>query len=136
VGKVWVLDTETKGTGANMVPLDRVLHKGSNSVPGFVLPELKPPERKGPESRAPRRFKVVDVVTREVLAEDVDARATVKTLENVRSIVDVNVWIWQPETERWRMLPFEDTRALWAYRGKLGDDAGGSADRDGIAIVS
>jgi hypothetical protein len=27
VGKVWVLDTETKGTGANMVPLERVLSK-------------------------------------------------------------------------------------------------------------
>jgi hypothetical protein len=24
MGKVWVLDTETKGTGANVVPLDRV----------------------------------------------------------------------------------------------------------------
>jgi hypothetical protein len=25
VGKTWVLDTETKGTGANMVPLEKVL---------------------------------------------------------------------------------------------------------------
>jgi len=24
MGRVWVLDTETKGTGAEMVPLDRV----------------------------------------------------------------------------------------------------------------
>jgi hypothetical protein len=27
VGKVWVLDTETKGTGANMVPLEKVQAK-------------------------------------------------------------------------------------------------------------
>ena len=96
MSKVWVLDTETKGTGANMVPLDRILHKGSNSVPGFVLPELKPPESKPPEPRAPRQFKVVDVVTREVLAEGAEARATVKVLEGVRSIVDVTIWMWLP----------------------------------------
>ena len=74
MGKVWVLDTETKGTGANMVPLDRVLRKGTSSVPGFALPELKPPAPKPVEPRAPRRFRVVDVVTREVLADDADAR--------------------------------------------------------------
>lgn len=27
MGKVWVLDTETKGTGANVVPLEKVLKK-------------------------------------------------------------------------------------------------------------
>jgi hypothetical protein len=27
MGKVWVLDTETKGTGAQMVPLEKVLEK-------------------------------------------------------------------------------------------------------------
>ena len=128
MGKVWVLDTETKGTGANMVPLDRVLHKGSNSVPGFVLPELRPPEPTPVEPRAPRQFKVVDVVTREVLAEGTDARATVNVLENVRSIVDVTIWMWQPETERWLMLPLEDSRALWEHRGRLGD-------RDDVAPV-
>jgi hypothetical protein len=119
VGKLWVLDTETKGTGANMVPLDRVTRKGSTSVPGFVLPELKPPEPDAPAPRAPKRFKVVDVVTREVLAEGTDARATVKVLEGVRSIVDVTIWLWLPETERWLMLPLEDSRALWEYRGRL-----------------
>jgi hypothetical protein len=128
VGKLWVLDTETKGTGANMVPLDRVLHKGSNVVPGFVLPELKPPEPEAPQPRAPRRFKVVDVVTREVLAEDTDARATVKVLEDVRSLVDVTIWLWQPETERWLMLPLDDSRRLWEFRGRLGD-------RDGVAAA-
>jgi hypothetical protein len=27
MGKTWVLDTETKGTGANMVPLEKVLER-------------------------------------------------------------------------------------------------------------
>ena len=119
MGKVWVLDTETKGTGANMVPLERVQHRGSNSVPGFVFPKLKPPEPSSREPKAPRRFKVVDVVTREVLVEDADARETVGVLENVRSIVDVTIWVWQPEQERWRMLSLEDARAIWEYRGRL-----------------
>jgi hypothetical protein len=31
--KTWVLDTETKGTGANMVPLEKVLGKGEPEAP-------------------------------------------------------------------------------------------------------
>jgi hypothetical protein len=122
VGKVWILDTETKGTGANMVPLDRVLRKpGSDTVPGFSFPKLKPREPTEPEPHAPRRFKVVDVQTREVLAEDTDARTTIGVLEPVRSIVDVNVWVWQPERDRWRMLTIDELRNLWSYRGRLTD---------------
>jgi len=128
VGKVWVLDTETKGTGANMVPLDRVLHRGSNAVPGFVLPELKPPAPEPSEPRAPRQFKVIDVLTREVLADGTDARATIGVLEDVRSIVDVTIWVWQPESERWRMLSLEEARAMWEYRGRVAD-----GDRPAVA---
>jgi hypothetical protein len=123
VGKVWILDTETKGTGANMVPLDSVLRKGSDTVPGFNFPKLKPPGPGEPEPQAPRRFRVVDVQTREVLAEDADARTTIAALEPVRSIVDVNVWVWQPERERWRMLSMDELRALWGYRGQLAERA-------------
>jgi hypothetical protein len=32
VAKIWVLDTETKGTGAEMVPLERAL-RGKRSAP-------------------------------------------------------------------------------------------------------
>lgn len=122
MGKVWVLDTETKGTGANMVPLDRVLRQpGSGAVEGFRLPVLKPQAPAPAPPRVPHRFKVVDVVTREVLAEGTDARATVERLEQVRSIVDVTIWVWQPDHERWRMLSLEEARGLWAYRGRLAD---------------
>ena len=119
MGKVWVLDTETKGTGANMVPLDRVQRKGSGAVPHFKLPELKTPAPGAAQPRAPRRFKVVDVVTREVLAEDADLRSTIGVLQDVRSIVDVTIYVWQPEREQWRMLSLDDARTLWNYRSRL-----------------
>lgn len=120
MGKVWILDTETKGTGANMVPLDRVLRKaGSRSVPGFALPELKPPAPAPEPPRAPRRFKVVDVVTREVLVDGADARSTIQLLDGIRSLVDVTIWVWQPDADRWRMLSLEEARSLWEYRGRL-----------------
>jgi hypothetical protein len=120
LSKVWVLDTETKGTGANMVPLDRVLKKaGSDPDQLRVLPRPKPRAPRPPEPRRPREFKVVDVMTREVLAEGADLRTTVKVLDDVRSVVDVTIWVWQPEAERWRMLTLEEARSLWEYRGAL-----------------
>src|SRR2546422_1020010 len=74
--KVWVLDTETKGTGAEMVPLEKVLEKGSTSGRGVIVPREpapRPAEPAGPKT--PPRFKVVDVMTRQVLAEAADTRA-------------------------------------------------------------
>jgi hypothetical protein len=120
VPKVWVLDTETKGTGANMVPLERVLRKGGpESVPGFALPPLRPPPPIQPDQRTPLEFKVMDILTRRVLGEGLDAREAVEVLENVRSIVDVNVYVWEPHSERWRMLTFGETQMLWEYRSRV-----------------
>src|SRR5919108_512897 len=76
MGRTWVLDTETKGTGAQMVPLDKVLTQPAPSTePFFVPPKRTPPEPKPPEPREPRRFRIVDVATRSVLADDAPARA-------------------------------------------------------------
>lgn len=119
MAKTWILKTETKGTGAEMVPLESVLRKGSDAVPDFVLPELRKPAPKEDERRQPHLFKVVDVMTREVLAEDADARATVEVLEDIPSIVDVILYVWDAKAERWRMLTFGQTKALWEYRGHL-----------------
>jgi hypothetical protein len=41
MGKVWVLDTETKGTGAHVVPLEKVLRQPEAPVEG----RAKPPKR-------------------------------------------------------------------------------------------
>ena len=124
----WVLDTETKGTGANMVPLERVLRKpgSSDAVPGFVFRKLeRRPEQ--PEPHRPHRFKVVDLMTRRVLAEDADARETVRALEQVRRIVDVSIFVWEPAAERWRLLTFDEGRLLWDHRGRGEELASGGS---------
>jgi hypothetical protein len=54
MGKVWVLDTETKGTGAEMVPLEKVLEKRApDGAP--ARPPRKRRERAPKRSHAPRR---------------------------------------------------------------------------------
>jgi hypothetical protein len=100
-----------------MVPLDRVVEKPAPShEPLFVPPEPAPREPTPPEPRAPRRFKIVDVVSQEVLGEDLPARDTVAILGGVRSMVDVHVFVWQPTTARWRRLTFDEQRLLWDRR--------------------
>ena len=117
MGRIWVLDTETKGTGAEMVPLDKLRKRPAPSgEPFFVPPKPKPREPKPPEPRAPLRFRVVDVMTKAVLADDVPAREALRALEDVRSVVDVNVYVWQPKAERWRLLTLSARQALWDRR--------------------
>src|SRR5687768_7758753 len=105
MARTWILDTETKGTGAQMVPLDTVVRKPQPSdKPLFVPRKHRPKPPPEPTPRAPRRFKVVDLSSRAVLAEDIDARATLELLAGIRSSVDVNVSVWEPSTEAWRLL--------------------------------
>jgi hypothetical protein len=121
MGKVWVLDTETKGTGAQMVPLEKVLEK-AGPKPGPVYapqrPAPKPEPDAAPAPKAPHRFRVVDVMTEQVLAEDAGTRTTVDVLKDVRSVVDVRISVWDPEGERWRLLTLAEQQALWALRDR------------------
>ena len=117
--KVWVLDTETKGTGAEMVPLEKVQKKPAPSgEPSFVPPKRRPREPDPAEPRAPRRFKVVDVATREELADGALARETLSVLGDVRSSVDVHVYVWEPDDDRWRLLTLAEQRTLWERRSR------------------
>jgi hypothetical protein len=118
MGRVWVLDTETKGTGAQMVPLEKAL-KGPAPEPEreFVLPRPRPTPPAKPEPRPPRRFKVVDVMTRQVLAEGASARETVDLLKDVRSVVDVSIYVWDPKAEDWRQLSQREKNVVWRRRG-------------------
>jgi hypothetical protein len=119
--RVWVLDTATKGTGAEMVPLDSIVKKPApTGAPLFVPPKREPPPPKEPEPRTPRTFKVVDVTTRAVLAEGTGARATLAVLGSVRSVVDVNVYVW--EREHWRLLTLAEQRLLWERRETISED--------------
>jgi hypothetical protein len=119
MGKVWILDTETKGTGAEMVPLEKVLQE-SPPRPAPVLTPERPKRLEPPAPRAPWRFKVVDVMTRQVVAEDLDARATVDLLKGFRSIVDVSVYAWDEAAANWRALTLADRRTLWSFRDRSG----------------
>ncbi len=114
----WVLDTETKGTGAHMVPLEEVLRspepRGELYVPPKPAAPAPPPRR----ARAPLTFKVVEVTTKRVLGEGLDARETVELLRGVGSVVDVRLYVWEPNLERWRMLTLGETNALWAFRSR------------------
>ncbi len=117
--RIWVLDTETKGTGAQMVPLEKVLEDPSSpAAPLFVPPKRTPRPEPAPEPKAPRRFKLVDVMTRAVLAEDAEGPALMDALAGVRSVVDVHISVWDPGDERWRLLSFGEQKAIWALRDR------------------
>src|SRR3954454_9405872 len=113
--KTWVLDTETKGTGAQMVPLD-----GRRSVDarGLVVVQPKAKPEKPPEPKLPRKFKVVDVMTERVLAEGADTRTTVELLEGLRSLVDVSVQVWEERAGKWQQLSRREMQMLWSLRGR------------------
>ncbi len=119
MGRAWVLDTGTKGTGAEMVPLEKVLHgPDSAGKRRFVAPKPEPQPEEAPEPRRPPRFKVVDVMSRRVLAEGTTTRGTIDVLEEVRSIVDVTLYVWEPDSDDWRMLTHRERRLLWERRGR------------------
>jgi hypothetical protein len=51
------------------------------------------------------------------LAEGTNAHETLDVLKGIRSIVDVNIYVWRPETEDWRLLTLDEQRVLWERRG-------------------
>lgn len=75
-----------------------------------------PKPRKEPTPRPPRRFKIVDVVTNDTLAEHVDTRTALRVLRDVHSTTDVRVYVSAPDTGGWRLLSLREQRALWDAR--------------------
>jgi hypothetical protein len=118
VGKVWVLDTETKGTGAQMVPLEKTLRQpASEPVRRRARPIPKPSPRKPePEPAPPRRFRVIDALSREVVADDAGLAETVELLRDVKQRVDVSVYVWEPKADDWRLLTRRELSLLWDRR--------------------
>jgi hypothetical protein len=120
MGKTWVLDYGPKGTGAELVPLEKYVEQPRARPEHIYIrpvePRPKPDEE--PAARTPPRFKVVSVMTREVLAEDVNARQAVDALEDVRSIVDVNIYARQETGGKWRALNPDEKRLIWGFRGR------------------
>jgi hypothetical protein len=118
VGKVWVLDTETKGTGAQMVPLEKTLKQPAAEPVrrrARAVPKRRPRTR-GAEPAQPRRFRVIDALSREVMAEDTGLAETVELLGGVRQAVDVSVYVWEPKANDWRLLTRRELSLLWDRR--------------------
>jgi hypothetical protein len=118
VGKVWVLDTETKGTGAEMVPLEKVLRKpASEPVRRRARPVPQPTRKeKEPQPTPPRRFRVIDALSRQVLADDANAPEMIELLRGIDRPVDVSVYVWEPKPETWRLLTRREKSLLWEFR--------------------
>ena len=117
MAKRWVLETHTKGTGANMVPLEDARDAPARERgPQFTVPKRREPVEAPPAPRPPLRFRVVDVMTDRVLADDATTREAVDALGAVRSVVDVKVYAWNHADERWRLLTQREQNALWRHR--------------------
>jgi hypothetical protein len=119
VAKVWVLDTETKGTGAQMVPLEKVLRQPASEPErrrARPLPKRRP--KPAPEPVPPRRFRVIDGLSREMLAEDANAPETLELLRGVSQPVDVSIYVWEPKPEEWRLLTNRERNLLWEFRDR------------------
>jgi hypothetical protein len=81
-----------------------------------VPPKRRPRAPKPPEPRAPRRFRVLEVITRRVLLEDGGVRETLDLLGGIEHSNDVNVSVWEPAEERWRLLSMAEQRVVWDRR--------------------
>lgn len=119
MAKVWVLDTETKGTGAQMVPLEKVLRQpASEPERRRARPLQKRRPKPAHEPVPPRRFRVIDALSREVLAEDANAPETLELLTGVSQPVDVSIYVWEPKPEEWRLLTNRERKLLWEFRDR------------------
>jgi hypothetical protein len=125
VAKVWVLDTETKGTGAQMVPLEKVLRKPGSEPERRRRPLPKPrPKQETPEPVPPRRFRVIDALSRRVLVDNANAPETLEVLRGVSQPVDVSVYVWEHKPQEWRLLTNRERKLLWGFRDRLSPEAG------------
>jgi hypothetical protein len=122
MAKTWVLETHTKGTGANIVPLDDERAPAARErepEPQFVRPRKPAPRPATPAApKAPPRFRIVEVTTRRVLADGASTRATVELLRDVRSVVDVAISVWSEKDGRYRLLTHGEQKALWDLRDR------------------
>ena len=120
MAKVWVLDTETKGTGAQMVPLEKTLKQPASEPErrrARPVPKRKPRTREA-EPAPPRRFRVIDALSRQVLAEDANAPETLDVLRGVSQPVDVSIYVWEHKPQEWRLLTNRERKLLWEFRDR------------------
>lgn len=104
-----------------MVPLEQVLRRRAPERE-LATVEWDRPRRRAASAplpaKEPRRFRVIDVRSRRVLGDRLDGRATLAVLRAVRSVVDVHVHVWQPDSGRWRLLSTAEQQSLWRLRDR------------------
>lgn len=119
MARTWVLETETKGTGARVVPLEKARQRLSpeRALSTFTF-KGEPPASTQPAPAAitPLRFRVTDVLSGRELATDIDVRATVALLERMASVLDARVYVWMADSARWRLLTLDEHKLLWQFR--------------------
>ncbi len=99
------------------MPLDRFEHpEEPKPEKMWVPPKRTPREPEPPKPRAPRRFRALDVVTREVLLDDGSVAEMLALLREVEHVNDVNLYVWEPERESWRLLSMAEQRLVWERR--------------------
>jgi hypothetical protein len=129
MGRIWVLDTETKGTGAEMVPLERALEAKRSAPKGDRIevirrrPRSQPSETADPEPKESaatqsRQYKVVNAITGQTLAEDAGIHQTLTLLDGMRSIADARVSVRYADAADWQPLTLREQQALWAFRDR------------------
>jgi hypothetical protein len=119
MAKTWVLETETKGTGARVVPLEKAGRRPGPERELSTFTFKRDPAKRAGERPAPApalRFRVTDVLGARELARDIDARATIALLEHMRSVLDARVHVWMPSSGRWRLLTLDEHKLLWRFR--------------------
>jgi hypothetical protein len=107
-----------------MVPLDKLQRQSATKGrrPSKSGKPERPPAPPAPPPQRPRRFKVVDVMTRRVLAEGADARSALDVLRGMRSVVDALIYVWDSDEEDWRPLTLAEKKLMWSFRSSA--DAG------------
>jgi hypothetical protein len=128
VGRVWVLDTDAKGTGAEMVPLDTLLERKRSTTkadPDAPKRRKRSTRRRGDAHRAggedagvaeaPRRrheFRLVNALSGRLIGDGVDLRATCELLGAARSVADVRVYARAQPEKPWRALTLREQQSL------------------------
>ena len=118
--KVWILDTETKGTGAHVAPYEKARQPVRDDQELAIVALDRPPRpTPEPEPPQPLLFKVVNVMSSQVLGEGVGARDAVELLEGMGSVLDARIFVWLAKSGRWRLLTLDESKLLWGFRGRL-----------------
>jgi hypothetical protein len=123
MAKTWVLDTETKGTGAHIAPLKEPAARQVERELEVVTFERTSPPAESPAPAPSASFKVVDVMSARVIGEGIDTRATVDLLKRMNSVTDARIYVWAHTAQRWRLLSLREQRTLWAFRAQTSPSA-------------